>query len=54
MDLASESESDEEGKDGEGGCVVVAGVTPRMKKHGTSVFQVAIKDTQFKNTQRIL
>jgi len=34
--------------------VVVAGGTPRIKKHGTSVFQDAIKDMQFKNTQRIL
>ena len=28
----------------------VAGVTPRIKKHGTSAFKVAIKDTQVKIT----
>ena len=35
MDLESESENDEG-----------AGVTPGLKKRGTSIFQVAIKDVQ--------
>ena len=49
MDPAPESGSDEEGG-GARRSVVVAGVTPRTKKRGTS----AIQGTLCKNTLRIL
>jgi len=52
MDPASESKSDEEGgwaERGGGGRV-----TPRTQKRGTSVFQVATKDTQLKTVHRML
>ena len=52
MDPGSESEIDE--KAAARGSKGVTGVTPWNKKRRTRVFQVAVKDIQSKNTQRIL
>ena len=52
VDPASESESDAEGGGGEEGGR--ARVTPRIKKRGTRVFRIAIKNKQLNKTQRIL